>query len=61
MIFIKLVKQTQNNDCSLACLAMVINYYYNQNYDVDRLKVVWNIKQNDTLPIICFGSKTYNW
>ncbi|MDQ0567808.1 putative double-glycine peptidase [Mycoplasma yeatsii] len=39
MIFIKLVKQTQNNDCSIACLAMVINYYYNQNYDVDRLKV----------------------
>ncbi|AEM68700.1 cysteine peptidase family C39 domain-containing protein [Mycoplasma putrefaciens] len=39
MIFIKLVKQTQYNDCSLACLSMIINYYYDQNYDVDRMKL----------------------
>ncbi|QVK03150.1 peptidase C39 [Mycoplasma mycoides subsp. capri] len=42
MIFIKLIKQTQYNDCSIACMAMIINYYYNQNYDLDRLKLEIN-------------------
>ncbi|AVX54765.1 Uncharacterized peptidase [synthetic bacterium JCVI-Syn3A] len=42
MIFIKLIKQTQYNDCSIACIAMIINYYYNQNYDLDRLKLEIN-------------------
>ncbi|QVK06398.1 peptidase C39 [Mycoplasma mycoides subsp. capri] len=36
------MKQTQYNDCSIACLAMIINYYYNQNYDLDRLKLEIN-------------------
>nr|VZR97850.1 Lactococcin-G-processing and transport ATP-binding protein LagD [Mycoplasma feriruminatoris] len=45
MIFIKLIKQTQYNDCSIACLAMIINYYYNQNYDLDRLKLEINYSE----------------
>ncbi|QWN46470.1 peptidase C39 [synthetic bacterium JCVI-Syn3B] len=36
------MKQTQYNDCSIACIAMIINYYYNQNYDLDRLKLEIN-------------------
>ncbi|QVK04814.1 peptidase C39 [Mycoplasma mycoides subsp. capri] len=36
------MKQAQYNDCSIACLAMIINYYYNQNYDLDRLKLEIN-------------------
>ncbi|AOQ22494.1 peptidase C39 [Mycoplasma capricolum subsp. capripneumoniae M1601] len=45
MIFIKLIKQREYNDCSIACLVMIINYYYNQNYDLDRLKLELNYSE----------------
>ncbi|QIN44519.1 peptidase C39 [Mycoplasma capricolum subsp. capripneumoniae] len=45
VIFIKLIKQREYNDCSIACLVMIINYYYNQNYDLDRLKLELNYSE----------------
>ncbi|WBX36710.1 cysteine peptidase family C39 domain-containing protein [Mycoplasma capricolum subsp. capricolum] len=39
------MKQREYNDCSIACLVMIINYYYNQNYDLDRLKLELNYSE----------------